>query len=663
MSFRLKTILGIALIELSVMAILITVNQLNYGGSASAQLYRRVQATGDLYASMVADAVISIDLATLDAIVDNTLATSEMSYLRVRNRDGVTLYEAGDQGGLNAPFVADPSFEAALSDHRIDIVAPIEIEGQTYGVVEIGVPTDVVEAEMASALRWNILVALIGMSLVAVFGFLLGSALTRQLKTLQHGARMIAAGDLGYQITVRGRDELADTARCFNDMATTLATDRATLETKQAQLIEKRDRTGLIVESMMTIAAGAQTVHVPDCDRPDEIGDLARAAVVFQCAMREAQEARAEQARLIHAFDQVDEQVAIFGEDGCSIFVNAAFRAGNAEILEQLQDGFTYAAFLSEGCRQSLFPEALGREDEWISKRIAPPQDDEPPSEMARVPGRVLLVRRTLVVGIGLVVSASDVTKLKVSQSQLIQASKLATLGEMATGIAHELNQPLGVIRMASNNCIKRIERGQVDTEYLTAKLQRMADQTERAAQIINHMRIFGRTADESDCAFDVVTAVEDACQLMAKHLSLSGITVHQDHCSEAPQVAGHHVMFEQVILNLLGNAGDAIVDAESDEREVRVATEMLPNGQVSITLEDSGPGVPEAILDRLFDPFFTTKEPGKGTGLGLSISYGIIKEMGGTILATNTARGARFRIDLPVVDPAAIVGAESAVA
>ncbi len=649
MSFRLKTILGIALIELSVMAILITVNQLNYGGSASSQLFQRAQATGDLFANMVADAVISLDLATMDAMIENTLTTGEMTYLRVRNLQGVPLSAAGDQEALAESFFADPDFETALSDHRIDIATSIEIAGQSYGVVEIGVPTLAVEQEMASALRWNIMVAFIGMSLVAVFGYLLGSALTRQLLSLRHGARMIASGDLGFQIAVRGRDELADTARCFNEMATTLVTDRAALEEKQLQLIEKRDRTGLIVDSMKLIAAGEQSVDVPDCTQSDEIGDMARATTVFQNAMREVQETRAEQARLIHAFDQVDEQVAIFGEDGCSIFTNDAFRTANSEILEKLPAGFTYAAFLEEGTRQNAYPQAVGREEDWIAERIVPLKGDEPPSEIARAPGRILLVRRTQVADIGLVISASDVTELKVSQSQLIQASKLATLGEMATGIAHELNQPLGVIRMASNNCIKRIAKGQLDAEYLTGKLQRMADQTERAAQIINHMRIFGRTAEDTESAFDVVDAVENACKLMTKHLSMSGVTLHQDLCVQRPMITGHHVMFEQVLLNLLSNACDAITDSEAETHEVHVAATVLPSGEFSLIVEDSGPGVPEAILDRLFDPFFTTKEPGKGTGLGLSISYGIIKDMGGTIAATNSGRGARFRIDLPV--------------
>ena len=223
MSFRLKTVLGIAVIELTVMAILIAVNQFNLGGTARAQLYERVRSTGDLFATMVADAVISTDLATLDAMVENTLANDELVYIRVRNASGAVLSENGDFAALTQPFVADADFEAARGDQRIDLSAPISIAGQDFGSIEIGVSTVQVEAEMASALQWNMIVAALGMSLVAIFGYLLGSVLTSQLSSLRKGARTIARGNLGHQIEVRGRDELADTARCFNDMANTLA--------------------------------------------------------------------------------------------------------------------------------------------------------------------------------------------------------------------------------------------------------------------------------------------------------------------------------------------------------------------------------------------------------------------------------------------------------
>ncbi len=650
MSFRLKTILGIAAIELSVMAILIVINQLNYGGTASAQLYERARSTGELFATMTADAVIATDLATLDSMIENTLEHDEIVYLRVRHESGAVLSEGGDASALDAPFRQDKDFEAARSDHRIDVLAQIAVAGQVFGAVEIGISTSVVEAQIASAVNWNIIIALIGVTLVAIFGYLLGSALTVQLSSLRIGARMLAAGKLQYQIPVHGRDELADTANCFNDMARTLAAKRTALELKQSELLEKRDRTALIAERMKEIASGTPEIEVPDSDRPDEIGDMARATVVFQEAMLAVQQARAEQARLIQAFDQLDEQVVIYGETGRAIFLNASFRRFNTAILENLETDFEFADFLSEGIRQGAFPSAIGQEDEWLAWRLSDTDEESLPFELMRAPDRTLLVRRTSVAGIGTIISASDVTDLKTSQAQLIQASKLATLGEMATGIAHELNQPLGIIRMASNNSAKRVAKGQIDADYLTAKLERISEQTERAAQIINHMRIFGRTSDGEVRTFDLAASVENACTLMSRQLSATGILLTQEIATGSAAVDGQQVMFEQVILNLLNNARDAIEDhrGSAEGGDIHVSLVEQSEDFWSISVADSGGGVPEAILDRLFDPFFTTKEPGKGTGLGLSISYGIIRDMGGTIAATNTTRGARFRIDLP---------------
>ena len=646
MSFRLKTILGIALIELSVMAILIFVNQVNYGGTAASQLYDRARNTGQLLATMTADAVIATDLATIDATVANVLANDQLVYLRVRDAAGVPMSTGGDRAALDAPFRADDSFDAALDDRRIDLETPILINGQRFGSVEIGLSTVAVEARMASALRWNLTVAVLGMMLVALFGYILGSVLTAQLSSLRQGAQTITAGDLTARIRVRGRDELAETARCFNTMAESLHTDRRALEAKQADLIDKRDRVEQIVDCMKRIAGGAKTIDVPDADRADEIGDMARATIVFH-------EARSAQARLIQAFEQVDEQVVIFGTDGRAIFLNRAFRTFNADLLARLPHDFTWAQFLDAGLANGAFPAAEGQEEAWRARRLAP-GDGALPVEIDRAPDRTLMIRKTMVDGIGMVVSASDVTELKISQAQLVQASKLATLGEMATGIAHELNQPLGVIRMAAGTSIKKMDKGQADSDYLRAKLDRIAGQTERAAQIINHMRVFGRTADQGSARFDLIEAVRNVCNLMHQQLSSVGIELRQDLPGGEIFASGQQVMFEQVLLNLITNARDAV---EMGGENQKIVTVTLTGGieAPSIHVSDTGDGVPEAILDRLFDPFFTTKEPGKGTGLGLSISYRIIQDMGGTISATNSETGATFRIDLPLAEEAEI--------
>lgn len=645
MSFRLKTVLGIALIELTVMALLIGINQFALGGSATTQLYQRAEATARVFSNTIADAVIATDLATLDATIETAVSSEELTYLRVKSPSGMILSQGGSEAALAAPFIRDASFDAARSDHVIDIDLPIRVAGTEFGSIELGLSTLAVEKEIARALYWNMLIALIGMSLVAIFGFGLGTMLTRQLQGLRLGALAVAHGNLGSQIEVKGRDELADTAKCFNQMSQTLARDRKILQNQQDELLAKRARTEVLVDCLRDISQRRGAVEVPDTDRSDEIGDMARATVVFQNAMQAVEIARLEQQRLISAFDQVEEQVAIFGVDGQVLFLNAAFRAFNQNILEALPAHFTLRDFLTAGVALSAF---LNVEDcdSWVEEQIR--RGHGIPREIRRAPDRILLTVQSHVDGIGTVLSAKDITDLRHSEHQLIHASKLATLGEMATGVAHELNQPLGVIRMASNTCVKRIDKGKADLEYLRGKLIRVGEQTERASQIINHMRIFGRKADGVNAPFDLRDSLQEMSALARTQLHTLDISLKLMMPDEAAIVLGEQVIFEQVLLNLVSNARDAIEASATSKGEISITADFATDVGHVIEMRDTGGGIPEDVLDKLFEPFFTTKGPGKGTGLGLSISFGTIRDMSGTISATNEGAGACFRIILP---------------
>jgi signal transduction histidine kinase len=231
--------------------------------------------------------------------------------------------------------------------------------------------------------------------------------------------------------------------------------------------------------------------------------------------------------------------------------------------------------------------------------------------------------------------------------AQIIQASKLATLGEMATSVAHELNQPLNVIRMAAGNTRRKISKGTADPEYLNDKLERIEEQTARAAAIIDHMRMFGREAKEDPESIDLRDMVTNALDLMGEQLRLAGIEIVTELAQDCPSVLGHAIQMEQVLLNLLSNAKDAMAERNG---EAKITLRMFADDQgVHLTSEDTGGGIPEEVLPRIFDPFYTTKEMGKGTGLGLSVSYGIIRDMNGTIVAENLDNGARFTITVPI--------------
>ncbi len=244
---------------------------------------------------------------------------------------------------------------------------------------------------------------------------------------------------------------------------------------------------------------------------------------------------------------------------------------------------------------------------------------------------------------------ASDITQRKALQSQLIQSSKLATLGEMATGIAHELNQPLHIIRMAADNIKRRIKKGKFDADYIVGKLARIDTQTARASSIIDHMRIFGHKSSTVKEKIDLNKSVANVLDMISEQLKEAKIKIETSLPDHPSLILGHEVQVEQVLLNLIGNARDAILsNPNANSKTVKVALDESEDASlIVLSICDSGSGISESLIDRIFEPFFTTKEVGEGTGLGLSIIYGIIQEMGGEISAANTQEGACFTITL----------------
>ncbi|MDR6712015.1 PAS domain S-box-containing protein [Pseudomonas hunanensis] len=242
-----------------------------------------------------------------------------------------------------------------------------------------------------------------------------------------------------------------------------------------------------------------------------------------------------------------------------------------------------------------------------------------------------------------------DNTELRRSQQQLLQGAKMATLGELATGLMHELNQPLNVMRMAAANAMKRLESGLAEPAYLLEKLRRIEAQVERAARLVEHMRVFGRRSAVERERFAAWAAVEGAVALLEEGLRGKGVILQVEPPLEQPQVLGHQDQLEQVLINLLVNARDALLDQGAKPPRISVR-QSVAAGQVMLWVEDNGGGIDPLLLERIFEPFFTTKPAGVGTGLGLSVSHGIVLAMGGSLGGENRGEGACFCISLPVL-------------
>ena len=236
--------------------------------------------------------------------------------------------------------------------------------------------------------------------------------------------------------------------------------------------------------------------------------------------------------------------------------------------------------------------------------------------------------------------------ELRDKQEQLVQAGKLATLGELTTGVAHELNNPLNNIGLFVGNAVDLIEIAPTDKGPVVRELDHAMQQVRKATEIISHLGTFGRAAPASREALFLRQVIERALSLMQEQLRLREIEVTVDLGPEEPVVVGNFIQLEQVFINLLTNARDALTD--SPRKRIHISGSVGPRA-AEITFADTGHGIPPGRERRIFDPFFTTKEVGKGTGLGLSITYGIIKEHGGTVSVVSApGEGARFLIQLP---------------
>lgn len=237
------------------------------------------------------------------------------------------------------------------------------------------------------------------------------------------------------------------------------------------------------------------------------------------------------------------------------------------------------------------------------------------------------------------------------AQDELVQAAKLAAIGQMSAGITHELNQPLAAIRSYADNARVLLDRKRRDDAY--NNLEAIVELTDRMAEITKHLKAFARRSSGEPESVALDEVADHALGLIASHTRMDRFEVRREVSDGSVRVWGDAIRLEQVVLNLLKNALDAMT--HSDRRELHVTVAQRGDRGV-LSVRDTGAGIAEDQLGHIFDPFFTTKEVGEGLGLGLSISYGIVRDYGGTLRAANHPEGGSvFTVELPLAEePAA---------
>jgi len=277
----------------------------------------------------------------------------------------------------------------------------------------------------------------------------------------------------------------------------------------------------------------------------------------------------------------------------------------------------------------------------------------------------------------GAVIRIDDVTEKVKLEEMMIQSEKMLSVGGLAAGMAHEINNPLGVILQASQNVLRRVSpdlpanariaeacgttlgavRNYLEQREISLFLEDIRNSGFRAAQIVENMLDFSRMSDTKGSPTDMVSLLDRAVDLAASDFDLKKgfdfreIEILREVHPDVPLVICQPSKIQQVFLNILRNGAEAMMEARASGRTPRFVLRVLRDeSMVRIEIEDNGPGMDEGMRRRIFEPFFTTKDPGKGIGLGLSVSYFIItEEHGGTLeVESQLETGSRFIIRLP---------------
>ncbi len=256
------------------------------------------------------------------------------------------------------------------------------------------------------------------------------------------------------------------------------------------------------------------------------------------------------------------------------------------------------------------------------------------------------------------IATTTDINETVEKEAQLVQASKLATLGTLASGMAHELTQPLNVIQVASDFFLKKIKKGEeISKDELSIMAEEIGSHVDRASKVIKHMREFARQSDLTRSELNINEPIKDVFKVMGQQLRVHQIGVELDLDPNLPHIMAEHNRLEQVFVNLVTNAMYAMDDKALRWRDKKwkklLKIKSFPyDNKVVVTVSDTGKGIPTGIMDKIFEPFFTTREVGQGTGLGMSISYRIISDYGGTIeIESEVDKGTTFTLKFPAVE------------
>jgi PAS domain S-box-containing protein len=606
LSFRLKTILGIALIE-SVLLLILVFSGLSYlADSNELQLQQRAISTANLFAAATKDAILATDLATLESATNEILTNADVAYVRISS-NGIVLAENGDSDALKLIRKEDTSLDT-VTDEIYDVKSEIRVEGQLYGIIELGLSTTYVDSLLVEARRSAFSLAGAEIVLVAIFSFILGTYLTRQLNRLRKATQTVARKGPGYQVEVTSNDELGEVARSFNFMSENLRVLYSDLQDAleaQKQMVNSSGRNEAMNEAILSSSLDAMITI-------DSKGNIVE-------------------------FNHIAEQIfgwrkeQVKGIPIVSTIIPESYREAHDQGLQKyLETG--------EGpvLGKRLELEAINKEGHVF------------PIEIAISP--IITNEETLFTAF-----IRDLTDAKAAELKQQLARKQAEQSSEAKSrflatMSHEIRSPLNAI-MAMNALLLETNLDEKQAEIANT----VNEGSEILMSLINDILDFSKIESGSlilhNDWFDLTKSVKGIVNLLTNQSNLERITVNTIFSPGLYQYyLGDQSRIGQVLINLLSNA---IKFTESGSVTIELESNIEGNG-ILLKVTDTGIGISKDQMNNIFDEFTQVDDSDNrrfgGTGLGLSIAYQLVKLMNGEIsVSSEKNKGSCFIVELPL--------------
>ncbi len=561
------------------------------------------------------------NLALLERCVEIAVADEDIKYLVVEGPYGnqlaarfkelaaSNLTAKGKAGQLSTPtlvneFPMGSSWLSLFSPMTYEISVPITVMGREAAVVRVGISTQRMDHKVWLGALRGLLIAGFALGLVGLLAFFVDRRLKGIFRELIDVTRKMAAGDLTQRVNIDTGDELQELGQTFNRMADNLASSRELLQEWARDLETKvKERTQDLEEEKQKL---------------DGIVSGIGAGLIL-----------------------LDKDLnVLWGNRIATEWFGA---------LDQLQGKKCFSAVWGEGnfCQDCASVKAIRSSNVEQSEKVVPGGNGQP--HFFQITASPIKNHRGEIIQV--VELIQDITEKKQLEAQLLQAGKMVAMGELAAGIAHEINNPLAVIGAHAERMSYLFSNSHLAQEKIKEKfpsyLEAIVRHTYRCKEIIEKLLGFARHKEVNLQPMDINMALEDSVALVSHRAALENKNILKNLGPALPLIPSDFNGLQQVFVNILTNAMDAI----EGKGEIQV-TSRLEDGIIKVEIADTGSGIPVGNLDRIFQPFFTTKPPGKGTGLGLSICARILSRLGGQItVQSNPGEGTRFCVALPVAD------------